>query len=82
MVELFSYKSGERVFAIRKKCGEVYEFIYFDKRKAKREEEEKRERKIRKALDEKEALTKKIRKKGAKVLRRLTKRKKVTKVIK
>jgi predicted nucleotide-binding protein (sugar kinase/HSP70/actin superfamily) len=81
MVELFSYKSSERVFAIRKKCGEVYEFIYFDKRKAKREEE-KRERKIRKALDEKEALTKKIRKKGAKVLRRLIKRKKVTKVIK
>jgi hypothetical protein len=37
MVELFRYKSGERVFAIRKKCGEVYEFIYFDKRKAKRE---------------------------------------------
>jgi hypothetical protein len=37
MVELFSYESGERVFGIRKKCGEVYEFIYFDERRAKRE---------------------------------------------
>jgi len=78
MVELFSYKSGERVFAMWKKCGEVYEFIYFDERKAKREAE-KREGKVRKALDEKEALAEKIRKKGAKALKRLTKRKKVTK---
>jgi len=78
MVELFSYKSGEKVFATWEKCGEVYEFIYFDERKAKGEAE-KREGKVRKALGEKEALAEKIRKKGAKALRRLTKRKKVTK---
>lgn len=60
MVELFSYKTGDKVFAWWKKRDDVYDFFYFDERKAKRE-------------------AKKILGKGAKGLRRLTKRKKVTK---
>lgn len=78
MLELFSYKSGDRVFAWWKKRGEVYEYIYFDERKAKKEAE-RRDGKIRKVLDGKEELAKKIREKGAKSLRRLTKRKRITK---
>jgi len=78
MVELFSYKTGERVFAWWKKRDEVYEYFYFDERKAKRDAK-KREGEIKKILFEKKELAKKIRGKGAKGLGRLTKRKKVTK---
>jgi len=78
MVELFSYKTGDRVFAWWKKRDEVYEYFYFDERKAKRDAKE-REGEIKKILLEKEELAKKIRETGAKGLRRLTKRKKVTK---
>jgi hypothetical protein len=77
MVELFRYKTGDRVFAWWKKRDEVYDYFYFDERKAK-SEAKKREEVIKKILLEKEALAKKIREKGAKGLRRLTKRKKVT----
>lgn len=37
MVELFRYKTGDRVFVWWKKRGEAYEYVYFDERKAERD---------------------------------------------
>jgi len=78
MLELFKYESGERVFAWWKKRGDVYEYIYFDERRAEKDAE-KRDRKIKQVLAEKEKLAKKIRQKGVKALKRMTKRKKIKK---
>jgi transposase len=78
MTKLFRYKSGERVFAWWQKRGDMYEYFYFDERKAKKDVET-RERRIKKILAEKEELAAKIKNKGEKGLRRLTKRKRVTK---
>jgi transposase len=78
MLALFSYESGDQVFVWWKKRGDIYEYIYFDERRAKKDAE-KRARKIKQVLAEKEKLMKRIREKGVKALRRLTKRKKIKK---
>jgi transposase len=78
MTEVFRYKSGDRVLAWWQRRGDMYEYLYFDERKAKKDMET-RERRIKKILAEKEELAAKIKNKGEKGLRRLTKRKRVTK---
>ncbi|OYT53925.1 MAG: hypothetical protein B6U72_04430 [Candidatus Altiarchaeales archaeon ex4484_2] len=78
MLELLRYEGGDRVLGWWKKQGRVYEYIYFDERRA-RKDSEKRARKIKQVLAEKEKLAEKIRQKGVKALKWMTRRKKITK---
>lgn len=69
MMELSRYESGDKVFGYWKKCGEVYEYLYYDEKKAKKDIK-KRQKKINKILENREEMIKKIRKKGFKALRK------------
>ena len=74
MIELFSYKNGGKVFGYWKEYGGVYEYLYYDERKAKKDAK-KRQKKINKILGRRKEMIKKIQKKGFKAL---TKKKRKT----
>ena len=74
MIELFSYKNGDKVFGYWKDYGGVYEYLYYDERKAKKDAK-KRQKKINKILGRRKEMIKKIQKKGFKAL---TKKKRKT----
>ena len=74
MMELVSYENGDKVFGYWKLCGEVYEYLYYDERKAKKDVK-KRQKMMNKVLKKNKELLKKIQKKGFKAV---TKKKRKT----
>lgn len=78
MRKVLKYKTGEWVFVHPDVNKGVYLYIYYDERRAK-QDAKKREKRIREILEEKEEMTRLLKEKGIKALKKLTRKEEVNK---